>query len=183
MIEALLAAVAAAIGLGAFFVTRTLRRRRRDAQVLGLLATFGPAAERARADPRVLVAWHPVASAARRAFPEAFAVLEPDGQRRFPFDPADIEAAHARWSTEWLDWERRQDAEHRVRREAVEAELESAADVAAPAIRARLEALEQEKLERYQRRYEEYVGVSRALRQLSEREGATDRGRTSPPTS
>ena len=183
MIEAALAAVAAAVGLGAFVVARALRRRRRDAQILGLLATFGPAAERARADPRVLVAWHPVAVAARRAFPEAFAALEPDGDPRFPFDAADVEAAHARWSTEWLDWERRQDAEHRARREAVEAELESAADAAAPALRARLEALEQEKLERYQRRYEEYVSVSRALRQLAEREAEAGRGRPSPPAS
>lgn len=181
MIEALLAAVAAAVGLGAFVVASALRRQRRDAQVLGLLATFGPAAERARADPRILVAWHPVASAARRAFPDAFAALEADGRPRFPFDAADVEAAHARWSTEWLDWERRQDAEHRVRREAVEAEL--GPDAGAAVLRTRLDALEQEKLERYQRRYEEYVAVSRALRQLSERENAADRSRSAPPAS
>ena len=168
MLEIALAAVAAATWLGAALVARALRSRQRDARILGLLATFGPASERARADPRVLLAWYPVASAARRAFPDVFAALEPDGEARFPFSAGDLEAAHARWSTEWLDWERRQDADHRARREAVEAELGQATDETAPPLRARLEALEREKLEQYQRRYEEYVRVSRALKQLSE---------------
>ena len=178
MIEIALAAVAAAIWFGAALVARRLVSRRRDAQILGLLATFGPAAERAQADPRVLLAWYPLASAARRAFPAAFRTLEPGGEARFPFSAADLEAAHARWSTEWLDWERRQDVEHRARREALEAELGQATDETAPPLRARLEALEQEKLEQYQRRYEEYVRVSRALKQLTEGEPAA-----TPPTS
>ena len=173
MIEIALAAVAAAIWFGAALVARRLVSRQRDAQILGLLATFGPVAERAQADPRVLLAWYPLASAARQAFPVAFLALEPGGQPRFPFSASDLEAAHARWSTDWLDWERRQDAEHRARREAVEAELERATDEAAPPLRARLEALEREKLEQYQRRYEEYVRVSRALKKLSETEPAS----------
>ncbi len=183
MIELALAAVAAAIGLGAFLVAGALRDRRRDAQILGLLAAFGPAAERARTDPRVLLAWYPFVNAARRAFPEAFGALEPEGQPQLPLGPADLEAAHARWSTEWLDWERRQDAEHRAKREAVEAELGQATDVTAPPLRARLEALEREKLEQYQRRYEEYVSVSRALRHLSEPESAVNPRGPSPPAS
>ena len=174
MIELALLAFAATTGIGAFLVGNALAARRRDAQLLGLLATFGPACERARADPRVLLAWYPVALAGRRAFPQAFAVLDGDGQRRFPFGQAELEAAHARWSTDWLDWERRQDAEHRARREAVEAELERATDETAPPLRARLEALEREKLEQYQRRYEEYVRVSRLLKELSETEPAAD---------
>ena len=87
-------------------------------------------------------------------------------------------ALAARWSTDWLDWERRQDAEHRARREAVEAELERATDETAPPLRTRLEALEREKLEQYQRRYEEYVHVSRALKELSETEPETNRRST-----
>ena len=173
MIEIALAAVAAAIWLGAALVSRRLASRQRDARILGLLATFGPVAERAQADPRVLLAWYPLASAARQAFPVAFRALEPGGQPRFPFSTSDLEAAHARWSTDWLDWERRQDAEHRAGREAVEAELERATDETAPPLRARLEALEREKLEQYQRRYEEYVRVSRALKELSETEPAS----------
>lgn len=174
MIEIALAAVAAAIAYGAVLLSKALGGRRRDAQMLELLAIFGPARERAHADPRVLLAWYPVASAARRAFPVAFAIMEYGVEARFPFGPADLEAAHARWSTDWLDWERRQDADHRARREAVEAELERATDETAPALRARLEALEREKLEQYQRRYEEYVRVSRALKELSEAEPEPD---------
>ena len=183
MIELALLAVAATIGIGAVFVRSALGRRRRDAQLLGLLTTFGPACERARSDPRVLLAWYPVAVAARLAFPQAFMVLDGDGQRRFPFGQAEIEAAHARWSTEWLDWERRQDAEHRARREAVEAELGQATDETAPPLRARLEALEREKLEQYQHRYEEYVRVSRALKELSETEPAASPRQPSRPSS
>jgi hypothetical protein len=37
-----------------------------------------------------------------------------------------------------------------------------------PALRAELEAVEQQKLDLYQKRYEEYVGVSRALAKLTE---------------
>ena len=180
MLEFALAAVAGAIAYGANLVARALGGRRRDAQVLELLALFGPACDRAHADPRVLLAWYPVAAAARRAFPVAFAVLEHGAEARFPFSAADLEAAHARWSTDWLDWERRQDAEHRARREAVEAELGLAADETAPTLRARLEALEREKLEQYQRRYEEYVRVSRALKQLSETELAASPRSSSP---
>ena len=99
MIEIALAAVAAAIAYGAILVSRALGGRRRDAQMLELLAIFGPACERAHADPRVLLAWYPVASAARRAFPVAFAVMEYGVEARFPFGAADLEAAHARWST------------------------------------------------------------------------------------
>ncbi len=168
MIEFALVAVAGAIGYGAIRIAEALTTRRRDAQVLDLLAILGPACERAHADPRALVAWCSVAAAARRAFPVAFAILEHGSDTRFPFSPADLEAAHARWSTEWLDWERRQDAEHRARREAIEAELERATDETASPLRARLDALEREKLEQYQRRYEEYVRVSRALKELAE---------------
>ncbi len=181
MIEIALLAVAAATGFGAFLVASALRSRQRDARILELLATFGPPAERAQADPRVLLAWYPVASAARQAFPDAFAALEPDGEPRFPFSAADLEAAHARWSTGWLEWERHQDADHRAKREAVEAELRQATDAAAAPLQARLEALEREKLEQYQRRYEEYVWVSRALAELSEQESAVNPRRPSAP--
>ncbi len=181
MLEIALAAVAAAIVYGAVLVSKALGGRRRDAQMLELLALFGPACERAHADPRALLAWYPVAAAARRAFPAAVAALDGGGEARFPFSAADLEAAHAQWSTDWLDWERRHDARHRARREAVEAELGQATDETASPLRARLETLERQRLEQYQRRYEEYARVSRALRQLSETEpAASPRSSTSP---
>ena len=182
MIEFALVVVAAAVWYAAILVSTAIRRRQQDKQMLELLAIFGPACERAHADPRALLAWYPVAAAARRAFPVAFAILENDGEARFPFGAADLEAAHARWSTDWLDWERRQDAEHRVRREAVEAELGQASEEDAPPLRARLETLEREKLEQYQRRYEEYVRVSRVIKELSRQEAA-DARRSDPQAS
>ena len=160
-----LAAICGGVGL---LVVAALRARRRGAQICELLATFGPVAERARFDPRVLLAWYPAAEAARRIFPEACAALDEGMTDRFPFGAAQLEAAHERWTTDWLEWERDQDTEHRRKSEAIEAELDRSDGAGAAAARVRLETLEQEKLERYQRRYEEYVRTSRALAKLTD---------------
>ena len=167
-----LAAICGGIGL---LVVTLLRARRRDAQIFGLLATFGPVVERARSDPRVLLAWHPTAEAARRTFPDAFAAIDQNGTNRFPFGAAQLEAAHARWTTDWLAWERNHDAEYRQKSEAIEAELDRSSGAASQAALARLDTLEREKLERYQRRYEEYVQTSRALATLTGPTGGTNR--------
>jgi hypothetical protein len=173
LVVTLLAVLCGVIGL---LVVTQLRARRRDTQILGLLATFGPVAERARSDPRVLLAWYPTAEAARRIFPDAFEAIDQNGTDRFPFDAAQLEAAHARWTTDWLEWERNHDSEYRQRSEAIEAELDRSVGVASKAARDRLEILEREKLERYQRRYEEYVRISRALANLTDTTGDTDAG-------
>ena len=52
-----------------------LRARRRDDQLLALVAMFGPVAERARQDPRVLLTWYRTVQGLRQAFPGAFEVL------------------------------------------------------------------------------------------------------------
>ena len=162
-----------AIGLATFVgllvggvLVGVARAYRRDRQIQMVLATFGPLAERAASNPQVLLAWHPVAETARRLFPAAFAAIETAAGERFPFGPVQIEAAHARWTTDWLEWERANDAEHRHRSAAIEEEIDRAGDTASSEARARLDALERERLERYQRRYEEYVRVSRALAEL-----------------
>ena len=169
-----LAAICGGVGL---LVVTLLRARRRDAQIFDLLATFGPVAERARSDPRVLLAWYPTAEAARRTFPDAFAAIERNGTNRFPFGAAQLEAAHARWTTDWLEWERNHDAEYRQKSEAIEAEFDRSTGVASQAARTRLETLERQKLARYQRRYEEYGQTSRALANLT---GATGGANASP---
>ena len=169
-----LAAICGGVGL---LVVTLLRARRRDAQIFDLLATFGPVAERARSDPRVLLAWYPTAEAARRTFPDAFAAIERNGTNRFPFGVAQLEAAHARWTTDWLEWERNHDAEYRQKSEAIEAELDRSTGVASQTARTRLETLERQKLARYQRRYEEYIQTSRALANLT---GATGGANASP---
>ena len=165
-----LAAVCGGVGL---LVVTLLRARRRDAQILKLLATFGPVAERARSDPRVLLAWYPTAEAARRTFPDAFAAIDQNGTNRFPFGAPQLEAAHARWTADWLEWERSHDAEYRQKTEAIEGALDRSTGAASQAARARLDTLERAKLERYQRRYEEYVQTSRALANLIGPTGGT----------
>ena len=160
--------LAATCGMVGLRVIVALRLRRRDAQICELLATFGPIAERAQSDPRVLLAWYPAAETARRIFPEACAALDGGATDRFPFGAAQLEAAHARWTADWLEWERHQEAEYRRKSEVIEAELDRSEGAASTSPRARLETLEQERLEQYQRRYEEYVRISRALAKLTD---------------
>ncbi len=83
----------------------------------------------------------------------------------FPFGSERIQAAHAQWTADWLAWERTHDAEYKLKAAAVEEEL--ARSEGSPLVRARLDAIEREKLERYQRRYEEYVRIGKALQALT----------------
>ena len=163
IVVAIVATVCGGIGL---LVVSQLRARRLEAQILDLLATLGPVAERARSDPRVLLAWFPIAEAARRRFPEAFETLDQSDAGRFPFDEAHLDAAHTRWTADWLEWERDHDAEYRQKSDAIETQLAQSAGAEATPLRAQLEVVEREKLERYQRRYEDYVRTSRALEKL-----------------
>ncbi|MYK88322.1 MAG: hypothetical protein F4018_08235 [Acidobacteria bacterium] len=79
-----------------------------------------------------------------------------------------MDDAHARWTAEWLAWERRHDADFKQRANALEAELRAAGDTPA-GVRARLSALDDEKLQAYQERYEEYVRIGNGLAALRER--------------
>jgi hypothetical protein len=105
-----------------------------------------------------------VAAAARKLFPEEFAAIDRAAGAIFPFDPKQIQAAHARWTAEWLAWERTHDAEYKLKAQAAEADL--ALSGGSAIARGRLEAVEREKIELYQRRYEEYVRVGKALQTL-----------------
>jgi hypothetical protein len=159
--------VAAAVLWAGERIAREIAARREEQtrmRVVGLLSLFGPAMATAAEDARALLTWHPLASAARRMFPSDFAALDEAFGGRFPFSAEHIESAHARWSTEWLTWERTHDADFKLK--AAEAEAGIAAGGATPLGRARLDAVEREKLELYQRRYSEYVRVSRALQAL-----------------
>jgi hypothetical protein len=158
--------VAATIVWAGLRVARELALRREEiarGRSLRLLELFAPAA--ADTDPRLLVAWHPLAAAARRLFAAEFAALDAAAGSAFPFSKERIEAAHARWTADWLAWERNHDADYRLRAAAVE--HESAASGGAPLFRARLEAIEREKLDLYQRRYEEYIRTAKALQTLA----------------
>jgi hypothetical protein len=61
-------------------------------------------------------------------------------------------------------WEASHDTEYKLK--AATAEEELRASPGSPVLRARLDSVEREKLERYQRRYEEYTRVSKALKNL-----------------
>lgn len=143
-----------------------LRRRDREQLLASLLAIFGPAVAKVQAEPRELVAWASVAEAARALFPDIFKELDAANGARFPFPGPLIENAHARWTTQWLAWEREHDLEYKRQARQVEAELERASADDVPNLHARLAAIEQEKLQRYQERYEEYVRVGRVLGEL-----------------
>ena len=134
-------------------------------RALTLLQTFAPGIADSAKDPRALLTWAPLAAAARQLYPDAFALLDRAAGGTFPFTRDQMQAAHARWSADWLAWERAHDGEYKLKAATAEADMMAAGQT--PLARARLDAVEREKLELYQRRYEEYVRVSRALQALT----------------
>ena len=162
------AIVAAAIVWASLRLTaelKTLREDRAKARAQMLLGTFAPAVDAAADDPQALLVWEPLARTARTLFPAEFAELDRAAGGTFPFAKARIQAAHAQWTTAWLAWERAHDAEYKLKVAAAGEEVAKSPD--SPAARARLDAVEQEKLALYQRRYEEYVKVAKALQALA----------------
>jgi len=166
--------VAAAIGAAAFVIATELRAARAEAtrtRMLTILQTFAPGIEAARADPRAMLVWQPLARAVRQLFPTECAALDKAAGGSFPFTREQVQAAHSTWTTDWLAWERAHDADYKDR--AAVAEHELAASNGSPAARARVDAIEREKLDLYQRRYQDYVQVARALQALIENAPAT----------
>ena len=160
--------VAAALWLAAQQIAAELRAARDEAaraRALALLELFAPALRDAQTDPRLLLAWQPCASVARQLFPSECAALDRAAGTTFPFSAAELQTAHAKWTADWLAWERAHDASYKSKAAAVEQELAAAG--ASPALRSRLDAIEQEKLDLYQRRYSEYVRVAKGLQALS----------------
>ena len=171
--------VAAAVYGGARAIAREIAAARDAAgraRALQLLAVFAPAVSAADADPRALLVWQPIARAARQLFPDEFAALDRAGGGTFPFSVERIQAAHSRWTADWLGWERTHDAEYKLK--AAEVEQELLASGGSAVARGRLDSVEREKLERYQRRYEEYVRVAKALQALAGAYGPVPPGAT-----
>jgi hypothetical protein len=130
-------------------------------RALRLLSLFAPAMVSAEHDPRALLVWQPLARSARAMLAQEFALLDRAAGGTFPFSEDRLRDAHARWTAEWLAWERIHDAEYKLKAAAVEQEISTAGT--SPLARARLDAIECEKLDLYQRRYEEYIRVAKAL--------------------
>ena len=167
MIPIAAAIVAAAIVWAAYALVSELRVVRTEAtrsRALAVLQTFSAGIAAAHTDPRALMTWVPLARAARQLLPAEFAQLDAAAGGSFPFSAERIQAAHAQWTAEWLAWERTHDAEYKLKAVVLERELAAGESAIA---RARLEAVEREKLDLYQRRYQEYVQVAKALQSLS----------------
>ena len=137
------------------------------ARALELMAMFAPALSAADGDPRAILVWQPLARMARQMCPEAFAVIDQAAGGAFPFSHDRVQSAHAQWTADWLAWERTHDAEYKLRAAVVEQEIAAAGTSAV--LRSRLDAVEREKLNLYQRRYQEYVRVAKALQALMTR--------------
>jgi len=160
--------VAGACWMAARAIAAEIRAARDDAargRLLAILQTLTPGIAAAQADPRALLVWQPLARVVRQGFPTEAAALDRAAGATFPFTPDQIQAAHARWTAEWLAWERLHDAE--FKQKAAELEQEVTASGGSAAARARLDAVEREKLDLYQRHYQEYVQVAKALQALT----------------
>ena len=143
------------------FIGREDRQRDREIAIAGL---FAPAIAAAQDDPRVLLTWQPLAKTLRTRFPEEFAALDAASGSTFPFNREFVSAAHSRWTADWLAWEKAHDAIYKLK--ALEKQQALKGDAGSDVGRAQLEAVEREKLDLYQRRYEEYVRVGKALQAL-----------------
>jgi hypothetical protein len=160
--------VAAAVVWSAIHVAgelRAARAARAGDRQTALLQLFAPAIAAAHADPRAYLVWQPIAKTARQLYPAECAALDRAAGGTFPFAPADIQAAHARWTTDWLAWERVHDAEYKLK--AAQAHAELTASGGSDVARGMVDAVEREKLDLYQRRYAEYVRVAKALQSLA----------------
>lgn len=153
-------------------IVAEMRAARDDAargRALALAELFAPAQGAVERDPRALLTWHPLAQIVRQLFPADLAGLDRAAGGTFPFTREQIQSAHAQWTADWLGWERAHDAEYKLKAASVERELalEANAGSGSTVARARLEAVEREKLDLYQRRYQDYVRVAKALQALT----------------
>jgi hypothetical protein len=160
--------VAAAVAWAARQIVMELRAAREEsarARAAALLDLFAPALTAAQQDPRAYLVWQPLAAIARQLFPAESAALDRAAGGAFPFTTAQVQAAHAQWTADWLAWERTHDADYKLK--AVAAIEELAAAGGSAAARGRVEAVEREKIDLYQRRYSDYVRVAKALQSLA----------------
>jgi hypothetical protein len=159
--------VSAAVLVAAIRIATAIQASRPDpqrARALELMAMFAPGLHAARDDPRAILVWQPLAKVVRQLFPEECALIDRAAGSAFPFSDDRLQSAHAQWTADWLAWERSHDAEYKLKAAVVEHEIAAAG--ASAVLRARLDAVESEKLDLYQRRYQEYVRVAKALQAL-----------------
>jgi len=171
-----LLAIATALLLTCARTVAAMNTARRDATIRHLQTMFAPGMQAVQNDPRQFLVWYPLAQVSRRVFPDAFTTLDHAWGSAFPFSRDQVQDAHARWTADWLAWERAHDGEYTVKTVSLQEELARAGETATPMGRARLAALDREKLERYQDRYQQYIRTAKALQALIE--DAPKRGAT-----
>ena len=120
-------------------------------------------------DPRVILGWANSFNTIRKLFPVTIKRIEQISGRSFPISDDFIDAAHARCTAEWLAWERKHNAEYQEKTALLEADIAATDRMADPEIRAKYARLEDEKLQSYQQRYEEYVSIGKALAELQQK--------------
>ena len=141
------------------------REQRAREQTLAIAQMLAPGLAAVHADPRAFLVWQPLAKTARELAATEFAALDRAAGGTFPFTAVQIQSAHAQWTADWLAWERAHDFEYKLKAAAAEHELTMSGG--SPVLRAKAEAVEREKLDLYQRRYQEYVRVAKALQALA----------------
>lgn len=152
----------AAVAYALWRIGDLVERQSRQAGILQILATFAPSAAAVQRDPKQLLAWYPAVQTSRKLFPGAFRELDRAAGGAFPFTRDQLQAAHARCSSDWLAWEHANEAEFALKTAQVQDEIDRAGQ-ASPLLRTRLAAIEQQKLQGYQQRYEEYIKTAKAI--------------------
>ena len=146
-------------------VLAALKKMREDGaryRALQIATLLAPAVSASAQDARQLLVWQPLADTVRALCPQEFLELDRASGGRFPFTDDLLQAAHARWTADWLAWELAHDTTYKLKA----AEAEAAPGVAPALVRFRLDAIDREKLAAYQQRYEEYARVSKGLQTL-----------------
>ena len=112
------AIVVAAVLIGAAQIVREMRAAREQAahsRGLAIVQLFAPALAAVQDDPRALLVWQPLARAVRQLFPLESAAIDRASGGAFPFGREMMTAAHARWTSDWLAWERTHDTEYKLK--------------------------------------------------------------------
>ena len=161
--------VAGAVAWGALQIAGALRASGAGAgrgdQVAALLTLFAPALAATQQDPRALPRLAADCQRGASALPRTnLHRWTTPWAAGFSFSNERIEAAHAQWTADSLAWELAHDTEFKLK--AAVAEQDLAPHAAGGVGRARLDAIEREKLDLYQRRYADYIRTAKALQAL-----------------
>ena len=165
MLVSLVTGIVVAVLVPLLFLQRELKRQHRERLAAMFVTGLVPVV--ARSDPQELIAWSGAIGMARAMYPEIVENLDAASGGQFPFTSELIEKAHSKWTTEWLSWERKHDTEFKERTREVLAHSGSFGDSMSQGDRAKLDSIEDDKLQSYQRKYEEYIRIGNALSALS----------------